>query len=369
MKMKISIIVALIATLALGSCNFFQQKENQKNSNKKEVIKIGAILPLTGTNMDVYGEKVKKGMLLAQNEIDNNTNDSIIILFQDTHGIPKDGITVTTYLKLRGINILVGPVSSSVAEAILPYINKEKIFTISPAASSPRLSGRSIYFVRNWPSDIAEATAIANYMIDSSRVNNLGIIYVNNDYGIGLNNEIQKVFKAKGGNILISEKYDLKATDFKNIINKLKRFKDLQAIYVGGYKEIGMIIKQIKEANINVKIFACSNFNDPETQSLASVAAKGVVYALPEFYNNSNFFNNFVLNFKNKYGYTPSLFEANGYDAVKIIYQSYKKTVNHTPQEIAKYVKMNKFSNLAVGTLKFDASGDVSMPIIFKKVK
>ena len=78
MKRKVSIIIVLIAAFAIGGCNFSQQKGKQKSSNKKEVIKIGAILPLTG-DISVYGSGCKNGIDLA---IDQLNNENLTVTYK-----------------------------------------------------------------------------------------------------------------------------------------------------------------------------------------------------------------------------------------------------------------------------------------------
>ena len=77
---SLSVLVLLLAC---------QDKKREEN-----VIKIGAILPLTG-NMAYLGESIKKGMDMACAHLNNENTIKIEIIYGDSKGDNKTGIDLS----------------------------------------------------------------------------------------------------------------------------------------------------------------------------------------------------------------------------------------------------------------------------------
>src|SRR3989344_1617014 len=107
-------------------------------NNDKGNIKIGADFALSGS-VAVYGEWASKGVNLALEEI-NKGSKKLEIIYEDNKGQPKDA--VTAYNKLRNIDHVdyVLTFQSSVALAIAPLANQDKVIQIDVSATTPDYS-------------------------------------------------------------------------------------------------------------------------------------------------------------------------------------------------------------------------------------
>ncbi len=85
---------------------------------------------------------------------------------------------------------------SSATLAALPVATTNKAVLISPASTSPDLSGSSKYFFRTVPSDVLQGKEGAN-LVDNLGYKKLAVLYVNDDYGIGFKNVLSKEFKGE----------------------------------------------------------------------------------------------------------------------------------------------------------------------------
>ena len=91
------IIIILIAGIWWG----MSRKSTQLPTTKKEVIKIGAILPLTGVESRV-GELSKNGLIMAENEINAKggiQGKDIKVIIEDFQSDTKKAVTSYNYLK------------------------------------------------------------------------------------------------------------------------------------------------------------------------------------------------------------------------------------------------------------------------------
>ena len=359
-------VFGLFIIILIGYVIFIQI--NGKNKNRQDVIKIGAILPLSG-DFATYGSKAKKGFDLAANEINQNEIPIINIIYEDSKGNPKDAINAYNKLKATNINTIIGLLSSPIVLSLAPLAEKDKILLFSTGASSPEISKSGKYIFRDVPSDIYEPRLMAKYAFEKLKKKYIGILYINNDYGIGVLNEFTQVFTSLGGNIKISESYNKGTTNFSTQLSKIILAKP-DALYLVGYRELGLVVKQFKELGGKCQLLSTALFEDQEILTTAGSAANGVIFTSITFDNNSK--DPVAIKFKKsyfaKYRENPDGFAAVAYDGLNLIYNAMKSNPNDTELTINHLLNIKNYKGL-LGTLSFDENGDVVLPIKLKVVK
>jgi len=364
--MKKTFLFILIGIFIFTSVAFFNGC-----SKKDDVIKIGAILPLSG-DAAIYGKWAKQGLELAVNELNNNTNQKkkIKIIYEDDQCGPQAG--VNSYHKLVNVDkvkVIIGALCSSSTMAIEPLANKDKVLLFSPGSSSPLLSNSGPYFFRNWPSDIYEGEFMAEFMYKDQGITNAAILYINNDYGLGLKNVFEEKYKSLGGEIILIEMFNQDDSSFREQLLKIKN-RNVQGLYVPGHtKELGKIRKQMKELDIVIPFFSVVGFESPNTLEIAGNTAEGVFYTAPYFDTDSDIKNSqdFVSNYLKEYGEKPENFAAHAYDAVKILVQIINDVGIDTDKMIEALLELD-YQGVS-GPTEFKDNGDVIQPAMIKTVK
>ncbi len=275
----ISIIITSLMVFSFG-CVKKEEKE----------IKIGASLPLTG-DIAVYGQKMKKGIDLAVKKINMGggiNKKHIKVLYEDDQGDPKISVSaVQKLINTEKIPIIIGGAISATALPIIPIIDKSKVVLFSPAATSPKLSGISPYFFRNWPSDIYDGSSMGEFAAKTLGFKRVAVLYVNNEWGIAISKIFGEIFSKYGGEIIQSESYEQNASDFRAQLSKIKN-SNPEAIFIPGYlKELISILKQKKELGINATILSAYGFYDPKILEVAKDAAEGSIFTAP-IYDSDN---------------------------------------------------------------------------------
>jgi branched-chain amino acid transport system substrate-binding protein len=369
MKKTISIL-GIIILIALGY--FFYQKTQENTptvDSKKEVIKIGAILPLTG-ELSSYGNPIIDGINIA---LQNNNNEkyTFILDVQDSKGEAKSAVSGLNHLmNYNKINYFIGDVSSPSTLAMIPIIDKNKALIICPGASSPKLENISKSFIRNYPSSSSESRVSANFILDSLQTKSVGIVYVNNDFGIGLKDGFSNQFVRKGGIIDFTQSYSFGEVNFRNIITKITNSKT-NVIYLGGNpKEMGHFVKKLREIGKKTIIVSNISFLQPDCLNIAGEASNGVIVPVA-YYNPNDSLNQIVENFTKIYQKSfnnklPSVLNAIGFDAATLIIEGVNK-VGNNPLNVADYLRNLKDYKGALGNLSFE-NGEVSIPIQFKYI-
>lgn len=335
-------------------------------------ITLGVILPLTGDGAK-YGESARRAIDLAFSEINTKggINGKLIrLIYEDSQGAPQKGVSALQKLiTFDHVAAVIGDLFSSVTLAMAPLAERNRVVILSPTSSAPSITHAGDYIFRNCASDVFEGTVMAEAARDRLGIRTVAVLYINNDYGVGIADVFRKKFTAKGGSIVGEEAFAQGATDFRAQLTKIA-FAHPEAIYLVGYKELGLVLKQIGELGIKAKLLSTVMFEDPEILRVAGPAAEGVIYSARAYDHQSDdpVIRTFVSAFKARYGETPDIFAAYSYDAANIMVHAIALG-GATGDGIKKALYATQNYKGVCGLTSFDENGDVSQPAFLKTVR
>ena len=354
------IVGVLLIFIVYQSMNI---EEGILDENKRKVIKIGAVLPITGS-MAKYGKSSQQALELALQEI-NKDSKKIELIVEDSALEPKKALFATRKLididKVQGI---VGPIASSETLAVVDVVEKNKVLLMSPGSSAPSISKSGEYIFRTVPSDTLEGSYIAKYIFNKLNKKTIAIYYIQNGFGEGIKNVFMKTFKELGGVISTVENFTLNQSNHRTGLLKINSTKP-NGIYIIGYNEMVSIFEQAHQLNIKTDFFSTTMLNDQDMVSkISKEATEGTVFASWDFSINSTdqYTKDFIEKFSKSYGYEPDVFSANSYDALKILALALEK------KSPINYIYNIKGYNGASGTISFDNNGDVFKPMVIKMI-
>lgn len=364
MNKKIWIGVAIVSVIVLIAVTAWWSSRPKEGGP----IVIGVSLPLTG-DAAVWGKSQQDGYKLAVEQINANggvNGRPIKLIYGDDTGLPKEGVSVLRkFIDIDDIDALTGVANSSVALACIPIITKERLIFISSGASSPKLTGVSKYFFRTWPSDIAEALAMAKYAREKLGISSVSCLYINNDYGVGLAEPFSKESASLGGRILGKEFFEQNATDMRAQLTKIKQ-QNPEAIYLAGNpREMARCITQARELGINAQFLSISTFNDKEVFDLVKKKdIEGTVITDASFDPNSDRpeAKAFIQSFRAKFNKEPGILANTAYDALMILVHAMSE-VGTDSDALAEYLHNMKIYPGVAGPINFTEGGDVNRPI------
>ena len=341
-------------------------------AKKEREIKIGAILPLTG-DAALYGESIKKGINLAVEEINEKGGikaRKVLVIYEDSKAVPAEG--VSAYKKLIDIQkvpVIIGDAISSVTLAIAPIAEKEKVVVLSPLSSAPAITHAGDFIFRNVPSDLLGGKVAAHFAVKNQSLNSLAVLFINNDFGVGLKKAFSNEVKALGGKIVASEAYEQGSTDFRTQLVKIKKANP-NAIFLVGYREAPQILIQAKELGLKVEFLGTGLLEDPNVVKVAKEAAEGVFFTQLQYTPDSPdpIVRNFVETFEKRYKAEPDIIAAYGYDAMKVLTFAMAKS-NLTSESIKEQLyRITEFKGVT-GEISFDENGDVIQPMGVKIIQ
>jgi ABC-type branched-subunit amino acid transport system substrate-binding protein len=364
MKKKITIISLVVIIIFAGIIIYFNQREKEA-----EVIKIGAILPLTGSG-GFWGENARKGILLALEKINNNggiNKKRVEVIFEDSKSVPNEA--VNAFRKLIDVDkiqcSIVDMISSNVL-AVAPIAEEKKVVIISPGASSPDITNAGKYTFRNWPSDALQGEELAKITF-SKGFRKVGILYIENAFGNSLNNVFTKTFKEFGGFVIVSESFKQGESNFKSQIAKIKVVNP-EAIVIFTYPPEGAkLIKQIKEAGIKAQLFSTAEIEDPIISKMNE--AEGLIYLIPETPDSTQKERaEFLQAYREKYKEDPGIVADVAYDAFNILCKVISEYGNYGPAIQRGLTNIKNYRG-ASGIITFDENGDIVKPFKVKIIK
>lgn len=355
-------------TVALYGCVL---SLNSCAEKKAEIIKIGAMLPLSG-DASQYGEWGKNGISLAVDEINSKggiKGNKIEVIYEDDAADPKKGVSaVNKLISIDKVKVIIGPIPSAVTLAIAPICEKNKVVVLS-SSSNPTITHAGDYIFRNWPSDDFEGLAMAEYAI-KMKFNRIAVFHINNEYGLGIARVFEEQYLKLGGSVLITEAFMQGSSDMRTLLTKIKSYNPDAIYLIGHTKENGHIVKQARDLGIKAQILGTVGIEGPDFLSIAGEKAEGVVYTAPAFDPDAQdpVIKIYQESYVKKYGKKSEIFAATAYDALKIITLMIQKYDNDPDKIKAGLYKLKNYPGVS-GVTSFDENGDVIKPVIFKTVK
>lgn len=246
-------------------------------NNGTGLLKIGAILPLTGTVAQM-GLEMQRGQLLAQEFWNNNTSKfqtpKIELLIEDSKSLPKDALSA--YMKLRSQNVNIFTANlSSVCLALIPKVAEEDILLFADAAHPAITKKPNPRIFRNSSTSELEAFEISKSIIKNN-LSRISILYNNDEYGLGFFNELQSILKTKMDITEIS--FDTNMQDYRQISLKALGNNPEAIIIVGIGKSIGLLIQSLRTLDYKGDIYANIGYLLTGGREMAGNARKGVYY-------------------------------------------------------------------------------------------
>ena len=209
-------------------------------------LKIGTVLPQTGA-LSYLGPPEEAGVGLATEEINAAGLGITVKVEYGDSGDPDNKAFETTVPKLlgSGVSALVGAASSGVTKLFLDEAVSAGVITFSPANTSPdftKWDDNGLYW-RTAPSDLLQGEVLATVIAEDGH-ENLGIIYLNDAYGTGLEASLKENFEASGGKVVASQAYNANDTTFDAQVSTVLAANP-DAIAVIGFEETSTVVPAI----------------------------------------------------------------------------------------------------------------------------
>jgi len=317
-------------------------------------------LPLTGA-LAKFGEIEKKSYEIAAEEINaagGIKGKKVVLKFEDSQGKPEISRAIAEKLiDVTKQPLIIGEYSSSCSKAIAAVAEERKTpYLVVTGAADDITQQNYKYVLRMNPANAYYAVGLISFLKKVVKPKTVAILYESSDFGKTGADEMEKHAKAMGMKVLVKEKYEKGAVDFKPILSKVKAAKP-HVIYMVSYvMDAALLMRQIKELRIDAMLFAggAAGFALPEFVDNAKDASEYVVTATlwsPQVkYPKAK---EFAEKYKKMYGDYPSYHGAEAYSALYVVKDVLERAKNWTPGEIRDAMKKTNIVT-AFGPIKFE---------------
>lgn len=303
-------------------------------------IKIGGIGPLTG-GAAIYGQAVKNAAELAVEEV-NAKNDSVKfeLKFEDDENDAEKSVNAYNNLKDWGMQILMGTVTTKPCIAVSSVTNTDRIFHLTPSASSTDVLGgqpdkdgnvtiqRKDNVFQMCFTDPNQGIASADYIKKQNLGTKVAVIYNNGDaYSTGIYQKFESEAKKLGLNIVSVTTFpDDTNSDFSAQLNDAKKNgADLLFLPIY-YTPASLILTQASKMNYKPKFFGVDGMDGILTvKNFDTKLAEDVMLLTPFTADATDEkTQSFVKKYQEKYGDVPNQFAADVYDCVYALFDACK---------------------------------------------
>lgn len=315
---------AVAAGIMMASSPLFLQP-----AAAEDTIKIGASFSVTGGQSSIDSPALNGAKLKAEeiNAAGGVLGKKIELVIYDTKTDPT--VIASSASQLINQDKVVAGVGLDNSDAVLalgPIFQAAGIPFVTPGATSPKLPDQvgSTMFLACF-GDNVQAAAGAEFVLSTLNGKSVYLLRDNaTEYTTLLAKFFKEAYEHAGGKIVLEDDYKHGDTSFTAQITKLKALAEKpDVLYVAAQPDdIGVVVKQIRQAGIEQPIVGGDGYDTPLLLSVGGKAANNVYFSTHAFMaeNSTEGIVKFYNAYKAAYNTVPeNTFAALGYDAVGLV--------------------------------------------------
>lgn len=330
-------LAAVMALACLSGCGSAGGGSSEGGSGSSDAIKIGGIGPVTGAAA-IYGQAVQHGAEIAVEEINAKGGLQFELKFEDDENDAEKSVNAYNKLKDWGMQLSMGTVTTQPCIAVSTEVNADRIFALTPSASSTDVIGgqpdkdgnvtipRKDNMFQMCFTDPNQGVASAEYIKEQSLGSKIAVIYNNSDaYSTGIYQKFQAEAEKLGLDIVCVKTFtDDSANDFTSQLNEIKSAEADLVFLPIYYTPASMILQQAAKMKYEPKFFGVDGMDGILTlDNFDTSLAEGVMLLTPFTADAEDEATKaFVTKYKEKYNEVPNQFAADGYDTIMALYQA-----------------------------------------------
>ncbi len=337
-------------------------------SEEKEVINIGAILPLTGSQAS-WGLDAKRvfEILKTSNLLKDKKYRYNLLLEDGQCGIGNSATTaVKKLIHVNKVKFLVLACSGEVLQAA-PIANKNEVISIGFACSHPDIKNIGKYSFRTFV-DIEKGMKSFTKTILEDGIKKIAILTEESPYTLGIKKLLLNGLEKNS----ITYDFNVDETEFQSILINIETKKpDAYYLNTATPKAYQNLLKKLKDLKIDKPVYAYYSPGDSDTIKNLGSIQNGVKYIdVPNIDSNNNEINKIIQIYKKTYREEPNVnfLISTSYDAIFSIINAIEK-VGPDTKLVQDYLS-NSVSSGALGKIEFDENGDIlNLSYVLKTIK
>ncbi len=328
-----------------------------------EPIIIGVVAPMTGDLGD-FGTQVMRGIQMAMDEINAKGGINGRMLQPkacDDQCNPQQAAACAQKMANDPtIFAVLGHICSSCTLAGGPIYETAGLTAMTVNSSNPKITEQGWKHVfRSTPTDTQQGAAMVDFVVKTLGLKKIGMIYSNDDYGMGLAASAKDEVTKLGAEIVAEETFITgQDKDFSAQLTKIARAQPEVLFDMGQYAEAGLVAKQRVAAGLgSIPMVAPAAAQHQEFIDLGGAGVEGAYVAV--FYDltkTTELNQALVKKTRDKFGEDPGEQVPWGYDGVYIFAQAIQ--AGATKETMPEYLSKVDYQGVT-GHITFDAKNQV----------
>ncbi|MBK0421142.1 ABC transporter substrate-binding protein [Leucobacter sp. CSA2] len=260
--------IALLASAALvftgcsgGDSGKKEGTSESSGSQKETTLNIGSLLPQTGALEHlIYGPQAALKLAMKDiNDAGGVLGNDVNLVVEGNEGDTNDPTviakSVDDIIKKKPAFVL-GAMGTSNTNAAMPKLTEAGILMGSPSNTGIALSGINPLYFRTIAPDTVQGSALGNLIIKDGHAS-VGILALNNDYGKGLRDNLEKTLEKNGSTVTYGatgkgQEFPEGQTAFSSEVSAVLATKP-DAIAILSYIEAKQIIPELAAQGFDLK--------------------------------------------------------------------------------------------------------------------
>lgn len=363
-------ILAAAAALVLGGCDDPKQAAPGGGEGAPapadKVLKLAAVLPLTGANASL-GQEVANAARLAVddwNAAGQIKGYKLEFVAEDDASDPKQAVAAAQ--RVAADPAVVAVVAHFNSGCLLPASNiyhGAHLMAITPAATNPEITNQGFPEIGRVTSHDGVQGKAVGMFIQKKGWKKVAIIHDKTQYGAGLAEVVEKSVKDSGLSVVGVNGLTVGEKDFKTLLTTVKATSP-DVIFFGGLAdEAGFLVRQMKELGMNVPFFSDDGVYGKDFLEAAGPASEGAYVSFPSRpFSELKDADRFFKNYEAKYGTPVQNWGPYGYDAANLLllgvmYATQDPGPAELRQKVVANIRKGDFKGV-LGSIKLDEKGD-----------
>ena len=327
-----------------------------------DAIVIGHYGSLTGSEA-TFGQSTSNGIRLAIKEVNAKCGvlgRPVALKEYDTRGDAGEAkLAVERLVKSDKVVAVLGEVASKLSLAGGPVCQEAGVPMITPSSTNPKVTEIGDYVFRVCFIDPFQGLAGAKFARETLKAEKAAVLVDQAQaYAVGLAEQFELNFKAKGGEIVTTQNYTGGAQDFTSQLTTIRAAKP-DVIYIPGYyTDVGNIAIQARRLGITKPMLGGDGWDSDQLAKIAGDAIEGSYYTnhyAPDQPDAK--VQDFIKAYRAEFGgATPDGLAALGYDAAKILFEAMERAKTTDGKALRDAIAATKDFGGVTGNITIDAN-------------
>jgi branched-chain amino acid transport system substrate-binding protein len=329
-----------LVAAAVGVCVCVSQMVAGAAEVKKpagDPIKIGAIFAVTGPASFLGAPEGRTAQLFVDkfNEAGGLLGRPVQLVIKDSAGDSAKAVSMAKQLiEEEKVLAIIGPSTSGETMGIKDLCETEKMLLLSCAAAETIVNPVAKYVFKTPQKDSQAVVWIYKTMKDMG-ISKIAVLSGNDGFGKAGKKQLETMAAEHGITIVANEVYDVKATDFSDIVTKVKAASPQAVVNWTVAPAQSIVAKNMRQLGLTIPLFNSHGFGNRKYAEQAGQAAEGILFpagrllvvdSLPADHPQKAVLTSYKKDYEAKFaGEDVSTFGGHAYDALLIIAKAVEK--------------------------------------------